>query len=718
MIMINQVYQNVDDENRRIRIIELEEDHLYWVDIDAISSMPKKELLKNIETEKEQHRMLLISDPYARGVMEEDLTDIQIKKRNKDWEIIESHFFPNKEGLLKKQGRERIIKKIASECGISQYKVKQVLSRFWQRGMHKNALIPDYDKSGGKGKEKRLTDAKVGRPRNVTFQGDSQVGVNITKDIRSQFEFVINKYYRTSKQYSLREVYNALLKKFYSDKYKEDGVLKYKLWDQTRVPTYHQFYYWFKKVEDPKKDIQFRKGTKEFELKNRPILSNSKQETNGPGTRFQVDATIADVYVVSSFDRNRVIGRPVIYAVIDVYSRLITGVYVGLEGPSWIGAMMALDNMVSNKVDFCKQYDITITENQWPAYHVPEIIIADRGEFEGYSVGNLINNINIKIENTSAYRGDLKGIVERKFRTINGKIKQKTPGAIQKEFRERGDIDYRLHATLNLKEFTHIFIQMVLHHNFKIVDKYPMEKEMIAANLTPSPINLWNWGIANKKGRLRTVDKGVFRLNVLPQGKATVSRAGIKFKNLLYGSKKALEEQWYLKLRNQSINIVYDPRNMNRIYIPHDDGKGFDSCTLLEPSQQHKDDFLEEIIFQQQLFKELTDMEKNSQSQLAINLDEVINSVIKKAKSEKDKVKYNGQSNAQKLKGIQNNKAFEKEINRESEQFDLAEEDNTKPADVINVHEHLHEKNAQSNSYESRILEKLRKKRDEDFERE
>ncbi len=133
---------------------------------------------------------------------------------------------------------------------------------------------------------------------------------------------------------------------------------------------------------------------------------------------------------MSSFDRNLIIGRPVVYGVIDVYSRLMTGIYVGLEGPSWVGAMMALDNMVKNKVDFCTQYDITIDESQWPAHHLPEIIIADRGEFEGYSVENLINNFNIKIENISLYRGDLKGIIERQFRTINGKIKRKAPGAI------------------------------------------------------------------------------------------------------------------------------------------------------------------------------------------------------------------------------------------------------------------------------------------------
>ena len=66
--------------------------------------------------------------------------------------------------------------------------------------------------------------------------------------------------------------------------------------------------------------------------------------------------------------------------------------------------MMALDNMVADKVEFCKQYGIDITPEQWPTHHLPEIIIADRGEFEGYSVDNLINNLNIKIENTTAYR--------------------------------------------------------------------------------------------------------------------------------------------------------------------------------------------------------------------------------------------------------------------------------------------------------------------------
>lgn len=54
-------------------------------------------------------------------------------------------------------------------------------------------------------------------------------------------------------------------------------------------------------------------------------------ETIGPGSRYQIDATIGDVYLVSEYNRNQIIARPIIYVVIDVFSRMITGVYVGLE---------------------------------------------------------------------------------------------------------------------------------------------------------------------------------------------------------------------------------------------------------------------------------------------------------------------------------------------------------------------------------------------------
>ncbi|MDK8643768.1 Mu transposase C-terminal domain-containing protein (plasmid) [Niallia taxi] len=714
MIYINQVLQYTVD-SKRIRIIEMEEFHVFIVDIDAISSMPKKELYSNLIEEIQQGELLLISDPFAKVIIDSELSDLRIQKRDEGWSIIQHYCLEHMEALLQKGGREKKIKEIADESGTSSTKIKKLLSRYWQRGMTKNAMLPDYSNSGGKGKTKTLNKAKVGRPRKVSISNEYQTGINITDEVKVQFEHAINKYYRASNNYSLKDVYNFILRDFYSDRYKENGEMKYRIWDATRIPSYHQFYYWFKKLEDPKKDIQFRKSTKEYELKYRPILSDSKSETNGPGTRFQVDATIADIYLVSSLDVNKVIGRPVIYAVLDVYSRIITGLYVGLEGPSWIGAMMALDNMIADKVEFCKQYGIDITPEQWPTHHLPEIIIADRGEFEGYSVENLINNLNLKIENTTAYRGDLKGIVERKFRTFNGKVKQKAPGAIQKEYRERGDQDYRLNATLNLKEFTSLIITMALYHNQKVIDKYPVEKEMVADGLVPTPINLWNWGIQNRKGRLRKVDRNVLRLNVLPRGKATVSRAGIKFKNLLYGSRQAIEEQWYLKLKNRSLEIVYDPRHIEKIYIPHDNGMDFETCILLEPSQQYKGDFLEVIVFQQQLRNELEEMERTNQIQLTVNTDAALEEIIKKAVKNKKQSFNQPTSKKAKIAAIRDNKDVEKQLNRETEKFDLSPNKVSEAAEVIDfvTKEKIDETPPKKSS--SRLMEKLKKKRDEEF---
>lgn len=714
MIFYNQVYQYTDkEEKNRIRIIDIDNPIVYFVDLHGDTSMPKKVALFDMEAEVQSGLLIPIPDPFAKSYDDKDLTEKQIQKRDEDWKIVSDGWDEYKETLLNKKDRDAAFEQIARKHGIAKIKIKRIFTRFWIRGLNKNALLPDYIYSGGKGKERELSvDVKVGRPRKYT---STKQGINITDDVKKQFDYVVKKYYRKKEQLSLTDTYEYLLREFYSDKYYEGEELKYKIWDDSRIPTYHQFYYWFKKLEDPQLDFQLRHSQKEFELKHRPILSNSTLETNGPGTRFQVDATIADVYLVSSFDRNLIIGRPIVYGVIDVYSRLLTGIYVGLEGPSWVGAMMALDNMVTDKVAFCATYDIEIDESQWPAKHLPEIIIADRGEFEGYSVESLINNFNVKIENTSPYRGDLKGIIERQFRTINGKIKRKTPGAIQKEYRERGDRDYRLDASLNLEEFTKIVIHLVLHHNQKIIEKYPLEKEMIVEQLTATPINLWNWGIANKKGRLQTVsNQNILRLNLLPKGRARITRAGIKFKGLAYGSEKALNEQWYLKMKNQSIEVVYDPRSMNQIYIPHSDGQYFDICYLLDTSEQYKGDSLEEIEFYQQLLQETKRQETNKQVESTVNTDAAIESIIKQAVKQKKEAPFHPVSKSEKLKDIRVNRQAEKLVNREVEKFELTEKLKSQPAQIVEfTKKEATPSTTQKSS--SRLMGKLRKKRDEQF---
>src|SRR5690625_6875671 len=80
--------------------------------------------------------------------------------------------------LLEKQGREGKIREIVQESNLGKTKVKKLLTRYWQRGMTKNAMLPDYSNSGGKGKTKTLTKEKVGRDRKSTRLNSSHVAIS------------------------------------------------------------------------------------------------------------------------------------------------------------------------------------------------------------------------------------------------------------------------------------------------------------------------------------------------------------------------------------------------------------------------------------------------------------------------------------------------------------------------------------------------------------
>lgn len=124
--------------------------------------------------------------------------------------------------------------------------VRRIFSRFWQRGMNRNALLPDYAKSGGKGKEKNLKE-KNGRRR---IYCDSETGgIIITEEIKKQFEVATEKYWRTGQKKPLRQVYRHLLSDFYSIKTNKNSEVEKIIKEAGSIPTFDQFYYWFKKMK-------------------------------------------------------------------------------------------------------------------------------------------------------------------------------------------------------------------------------------------------------------------------------------------------------------------------------------------------------------------------------------------------------------------------------------------------------------------------------------
>ncbi|MCK9917374.1 hypothetical protein MXD81_50365, partial [Microbacteriaceae bacterium K1510] len=413
--------------------------------------LPVSEFISELQLDPPRF-VLEDNDPFAAHNAFLNQPDATKACHDRRWQIVQPLVLADdQERLLVRSSRRQLISKQASELDCSPQLISKLLKLYWKRGMTYHALAPAFDRCGGKGKPRHGRNdpsaPKLGRPRTIS----SGRGINITAEHHRSLQFGADYFLRPSKP-TLKEAHDHMVRHFYATPVidQSNRVIKFTV-DNEAVPTRRQLRYFIEQATTRTTRIKNRLGQKRWDLEEREITGRGDHGTSGPGDRFQIDATIADVYLVSSFDRRRIVGRPVIYFVIDVWSRLITGVYVGYEGPSWVGAMMALTNMVMPKPIFCKQYGIEISQSDWPSRDIPNRILADRGELMSVPLGKeIVDGLLIQIENAPSGRADLKAIVERRFGIVPSIFKQFTPGYVEQDFGQRGSRDYRLDAKFNL----------------------------------------------------------------------------------------------------------------------------------------------------------------------------------------------------------------------------------------------------------------------------
>lgn len=664
-LMVNDVIRYSDDSY--IRIVWMENDNSFCyvvkllvkkLDIVYISI---NEILEDLN----RGNAKIVEDNFV-NITEENISDKEKQLLIKANSIVEDIFSDDNEpDCYSIKNRRKIILKVAEKHGISEKTVYKYMRKYLQGGKVKYALLSDLNKCGGKGKDKKSTIIKRGRPHFITNITEESIGINVDEDIKKIFKIALSRYYKNTKQRSLVKTYRMMLKDFFSYEIKNEDNMVKRIKTMNEIPSLNQFKYWFYKNEDNEKVLRSRIGDKKVDLNYRRLKSDSIYETMGPGSRYQIDATIGDVYLVSSIDRKSVIGRPVVYLIIDVFSRMITGVNVALEGPSWNGASTALYNCMEDKVQYCKKFGIDVKEEDWNVKGMPNVLIADRGEMVGPIAENVIKNLKISIENTPSYMGCAKGIVEQYFHVINSEIKHWLPGEVKKEYRERGEKDYRKEATLDIIEFTRLIILTVIKRNKTIMKDYPLTQEMINDDVKPTPEAIWNWGLKNRTGNLRTLPKKILISSLLKRGKATIQREGIKFQGLLYSCLIAEEQNWFFNAQikgRRSIEVRYDDRDSSNIYLMLTEDNVIKAELISEKTSN--------LIFIGKTFQEVEDYKynktiKNSEytdetNNLNLNLDLEIEKIVKKSEEKS----FNGKNV---LIDIRENRKIENEEHRKNQ---------------------------------------------------
>ena len=269
----------------------------------------------------------------------------------------------------------------------------------------------------------------------------------------------IRRYYYGAKRLSLRAAYEMMLLEDYVG---PDGQL------DSDAPTWSQFrhYYYDKGYhKDPQKIIA-REGLTKYQRDHRPAWGTSAGWRPQPGS-YQMDATQADIYLVSRQDRSIVVGRPYIYLAVDTATHLIAGVYVGYSCDE-TAVMACIAQAASDKVEYCARCGIEITPEQWPSVGMPSEIITDKGrEFFGPRMSELCRRYGLEVLTLPPFRPDFKGTVEKSIDLLQQRYKPllRGKGVIEDDAQERWATDYRTQATLDLDDFARVVIHSILYLN-------------------------------------------------------------------------------------------------------------------------------------------------------------------------------------------------------------------------------------------------------------
>lgn len=206
---INKLGYGIQGEDIIERVLWLDgsKDLAYVIDINA-NRFPYLRAISEYEDALDRDiAVILDTDPYIKAVDETLLTKRAKEIRDKAWEaifpiiVLEPEIYDSRE-------RSKYIKSVAEKHQMTEKTIVKYLKRYWIRGKTINAMIPDFYRCGGRGKEKANTGVKRGRPRK--HSDIVGVGVNIDEEIKRIFQIAINKFYYSSAKYSLTLTYELM----------------------------------------------------------------------------------------------------------------------------------------------------------------------------------------------------------------------------------------------------------------------------------------------------------------------------------------------------------------------------------------------------------------------------------------------------------------------------------------------------------------------------
>ena len=166
--------------------------------------------------------------------------------------------------------------------------------------------------------------------------------------------------------------------------------------------------------------------------------------------------------------------------------------------------------------------------------------------------------------------------------------------------RKRGDLDDRpnkLDGFYDVDAFREFMVRAIVRHNNTHKAKDPPTWYPLAAEGTPTPIQIWNYGCVHRGVPMTHTARQV-RANLLPEIEGKLTDHGLKVGRLHYAPTDPDERRMFDRMRGRkwtSVKVKHDPRDISTILLPIEDGE-FRVCPLVPADRRFLHWSLDEVV--------------------------------------------------------------------------------------------------------------------------